>query len=746
MKRPILIIALGFITGIIGGLYINIVPFVFLVCIIFILFLKVMNIKYTNPLMKVISLFIKNNILLLFMIAAFTSSIHLIIQENKFEAVYKQFPSNCDELIATVVSDRKETEYKEIYYIELEDYNKIKLVLRVPKSQKVNLEYGDKIKICAKYEVPESSRNYKGFDYRQYLKTKKVYGVLEAEKVEIIRKNNLNFIALLSNKIKQKIIINMNEVLPSKTKELFLEILIGYDDNLQEEIEENFRKSSLSHLLAVSGAHITYIIIGFTYLLSKLKILKKVRNLFIVLFLYFFMYLTSFSPSVVRASVMGMIGLGALLVCRRYDIKTSMSLSILLILINNPYKILDIGLLLSYFATIGILILVYIRNQREKEQKSEETIFSKLMNYLKDLAFITIFANVFVIPIILYSFNTVSLNFIISNLIAGILIGPITIGGFILIIFSFIHIKLAYIIAIPYNLLLQALVDSTKLVSKIPLSEIMLPTPPLCIICIYYIILSLLIFYKILKRNFYNHYLVKKVVTCEKKLRHFFKKKLGVFLLLMVLLFSIVLCYRIIPKDLKIYFIDVGQGDSTLIITPTNKKILIDSGGQETGNFDVGKSTLVPYLLDRGIISIDYVCISHFDSDHCQGFIYLLNNMHVKNIILSKQPENSSNFEKVINIAKSKKINIIAVKKGDKINFEKEVYMEVLWPDTNHFISENSLNNNSIVCKLCYKNFGILFTGDIEEIAEKEILQTYQKNNLLNADVLKVAHHRFKNF
>ena len=69
-----------------------------------------------------------------------------------------------------------------------------------------------------------------------------------------------------------------------------------------------------------------------------------------------------------------------------------------------------------------------------------------------------------------------------------------------------------------------------------------------------------------------------------------------------------------IPNDLKIYFIDVGQGDSTLIVTPTNKKILIDGGGSST--YDVGKNTLIPYLLDRKIKEIDYVIISHFDQDH----------------------------------------------------------------------------------------------------------------------------------
>ena len=741
MKKPILIIALGWILGIIGGLYNHIVPFIFLGIILLIVILKILNIKYSSHFLKLINLWIKNNVLLIFLTAAFIASLHFIIHNNQYEAVYHQFSST--EIIATVVSNKRETEYQEVYTIKLEEYNHIQLVLRVAKSKKINLKYGDKIKINGQYQVPESARNYGGFDYKEYLKTQKVYGIFEAEKIERLKENNLSYIALLSNRVKQKIITNINKILPNETKELFLGILIGYDDYLQEEIQESFRKSSLSHLLAVSGAHITYIMIGFTYLLSKLKIPKKVRNIFIIAFLYFFMYLTSFSASVVRASIMGMMGLFSLLVCRRYDIKTAMSVSLLLILIDNPYKILDLGLLLSYFATIGILVFVYIRKEEKKDSK--ESILIRAKDYLKDLVLITIFANIFVMPIILYSFNTISFSFILSNLIASILIGPITIGGFLLIIFSFIHIKLAYVIAIPYNLLLQILIHSTKLVSQMPYSEILLPTPSLFIICIYYFLLFLFLFYKLLKKSFYHHYMVKKIVGYVKNTLFFLRKKRYIILFFTIFIFSIFLFFKTIPKDLKIYFIDVGQGDSTLIITPTNKKILIDSGGQETGNFDVGKSTLVPYLLDRGMISLDYICISHFDSDHCQGFIYLLNNIHVKNIILSKQPESSSNFEEILSIAKSKKINIIVVKKDDKIYLEKEVSMQVLWPDTNHFIAENVLNNNSMVCKFCYKNFSILFTGDIEEIAEKQILQTYQNTNLLKATILKVAHHRFKN-
>ena len=82
---------------------------------------------------------------------------------------------------------------------------------------------------------------------------------------------------------------------------------------------------------------------------------------------------------------------------------------------------------------------------------------------------------------------------------------------------------------------------------------------------------------------------------------------------------SVIVFLNIIPRNLEIHFVDVGQGDCTFIITPKNKTILIDGGGSELGNFDVGKSILLPYILDRGYNKIDYIIISHFDSDHIRS-------------------------------------------------------------------------------------------------------------------------------
>lgn len=127
------------------------------------------------------------------------------------------------------------------------------------------------------------------------------------------------------------------------------------------------------------------------------------------------------------------------------------------------------------------------------------------------------------------------------------------------------------------------------------------------------------------------------------------------------------------------------------------------------------------------------------------GLLYIMQEIKVNNVIIGKQYETCENYKKFIEIVKKKNIKVNVVEAGQKINIEKNLFFDVLWPCSDNMISENAINNNSLVCKLKYKNFSMLFTGDIEEIAEKAILAKYSKNkNILKADVLKVAHHGSK--
>lgn len=158
-----------------------------------------------------------------------------------------------------------------------------------------------------------------------------------------------------------------------------------------------------------------------------------------------------------------------------------------------------------------------------------------------------------------------------------------------------------------------------------------------------------------------------------------------------------------------------------------------------------GKNILLPYLLDRGIAKIDYLMVSHFDFDHYDGLLYVMENIKVNTVIIGKQFETSNNYEEFVKLVKQKNINVNVIEAGNRINIEDNLYFDTLWPDTKNKISDNVLNNNSLVCKLVYKDFSCIFAGDIEEKAEKAILQKYKNNSkLLNATVLKVAHHGSK--
>lgn len=126
------------------------------------------------------------------------------------------------------------------------------------------------------------------------------------------------------------------------------------------------------------------------------------------------------------------------------------------------------------------------------------------------------------------------------------------------------------------------------------------------------------------------------------------------------------------------------------------------------------------------------------------GILSILEEIKVEKVVITKQIEDSSNYKEFIKKVKEKRLNVIMVEKGNRLKIEKDLYFNILWPG-NEQIEENALNNNAMVMKMNYLKFSMLFTGDIEKIAEEEILEEYKnKENILQAKVLKVAHHGSK--
>lgn len=572
-----------------------------------------------------------------------------------FSIVYKKYDKQEVEIRAVVVSDKTEKEYKDVYEIQVLEANiiskkeniekdlkeqkpqsqkdkelnkspKFKVLLNVKKDKKssLELEYGDEIEFTSIYEAPSVARNEGGFDYRQYLRTKKIAGIinLKPNEIKVISKNKVFIVSKIVHDIRKELVNRVKEILTQDTANLCTGLLLGEKKDLSEDVQQAFRKSNLSHMLAISGAHVSYILLGITTCIQKLKLHKRYGKILIIIFLLFFMCLVGFTPSVTRACIMAILQLLASILYRKANTYQNLLISSFIILVFNPYSILDIGFQLSFGGTIGIVFFskrlfknqdkedasnneISADDERKKEHINKDkhtnkdkksniiNMIKKLVQVSKEMCIVTISANLLIIPIMMYHFNTISFTFVISNLLAAPILGICIILSMIFLILLFIFKPLAIIFSFILQPILQLLILIAQFSSKLPFSQILVPTPSIFQIIIYYLIL---IFIFLIKR------------------------KSILFLLIFLIIFPYFI--NIFPANkLEISFIDVGQGDSMLITTPSHKTLLIDGGGSETGSFDVGEKTLIPYLLDKGIIQIDYMMFSHFDTDHCQRII-----------------------------------------------------------------------------------------------------------------------------
>ena len=478
------------------------------------------------------------------------------------------------------------------------------------------MEYGDKVELQGRFIEPERARNYKGFDYKQYLKTLKIYGKVEVENIKVLEKKKANILMQVSNRIFLKIKNNIENTYSDKMSKIIMGIMLGYTDEIDDETKQDFSNSNISHVLAVSGMHISYIIILVTN--STQKVFGKRKSKIISsIVLVIYMFITGFSVSVVRASIMGILSCMAFVVYRKSDTLNNISISALITLINNPYSFTGISFLLTYGGTLGIIyfkpiIEKIIKNMKIRNRKWKY-IFLRIQRKCENIIgviSVSISAQIIIMPIMVLYFNTIGIAFLLTNLLLSYVIGVIVVGGFIQILISTISIKAG----IAFAKLIEIPVYGIILISKINFGNFKVVTPDLYQIVLYYLLICIF-------RYLYKVFHTKNCSITQKRIKntiYLVRYKIRPYLSKCVAIFTIIVIIAMlinkIPHDLKIHFIDVGQGDSTLIVTPNNKTILIDGGGSET--YDVGKNILVPYLLDRKIKKVDYIIISHFDQDH----------------------------------------------------------------------------------------------------------------------------------
>ncbi len=643
-KRLILVAVIGYIIGILVGLYfkISIVPLYCLIAVIYLIKQKIyikqkkkFNFISIYRYFRYIKLIFNQKVILIIVISSIISNSIFLIQNQKYETLYNNLQEV--DVVGYIISNKKESKYRNIYYIKVESLNNSKkykdtrLILRVKKTDKETFSYGDKVVIKGEFIKPEEQRNYGGFSYKEYLKTKSIYGSVNSEK--IIKITKVNNLFVWANNIFLKLTNTIDRILEKEEASLLKGILLGDISNIEEEVYEKFQTSNMAHILAVSGMHISYIIIG-TNLIFKKLIGKRKAKYVIILILIIYAFVSGFSTSIIRASIMGILITLSGIVHRKNDIWTSMSISLLIILIYNPFLITNIGLQLSYFGVIGIILLnkniLGILNKIKSKRIKKVYLYYKgseeLINKIKEIISVTLSVQIMIFPIVLYHFNFVGIYFIITSLITSIIVGPIIFLGIISIILFTIFEPISKGIVFLLRIALNILIKISNL-SNLVFAKIYLPTPKIWMIVSYYLIIFVV-------RFIYSIYNKRNANATERRFRNvvellkFKKRNSKINYKTIIYIFIIfILLNNFIPKNLKIYFVDVGQGDCTFIVTPYNKTILIDGGGEKTDGFNVGKKTLLPYILDRRYTKIDYVIISHFDQDHVRfDFIFIRRN------------------------------------------------------------------------------------------------------------------------
>ena len=650
IKRPILVAVIGYIVGILWGLYfeISIVSFYVIIAVGYLLIKRIQKKKGKKKnkfeLMSLkryyryIKLVFKSNIICFIVIISIISNTIVIFQNKKYNYLHRY--DKTVKVTGVVVSNKKEKEYKDIYKLKVvktENSNKFEhtyVYVELNKKDSNNIQFGDKVEIEGECVKVQEQRNYGGFDYSKYLKTIKVHGIVTVDSIKILSRNSINPIWRISNYISIKIKNDIRKIMDESSANVFQGLILGDTSQIDKQLQENFRISSIAHVLAISGMHISYVIIGIN-ILTKKVIGKQKTKIIIIVILIMYMCITGFSPSVVRAGLMGILVTYANFIHRKNDIWNAIAISLFLILIYNPFLIMNIGLQLSYLGTIGIVVfhnnvLQILKNVRIKNKKIKYKSNLKrllIIEKVKEILAIIISAQIVILPIILYNFNMFGPYFFISNILVSIIIGPIIIAGFICIIIASLNIQFSNIIANIISIGIKILICISN-ISKWPFAKMYFQTPKVYFIIFYYI--CIIIFnclYSVFnsQNQSVTQIRVRNLVALAKykfnQNKRKYIKSFCIFVSMTVFVISII---EISQRNLKIHFLDVGQGDCTFIELPNKKNILIDGGGSLSNEFDIGKNTLIPYILDRGYTKIDYVLISHFDQDHVRTEFLLL--------------------------------------------------------------------------------------------------------------------------
>jgi competence protein ComEC len=481
-------------------------------------------------------------------------------------------------------------------------------------------------------------------------------------------------------------------------------IIIGQKAGIDFELRNAFNRAGLAHILSISGTHFgffsMFLFSIFSFMIKALpyRVLQRITifltpsqaaALLCLPFMLAYLGLSGANIPAIRSFIMIGLFMVGLIISRKGFWLTSLSLAAVLLIVISPEAVFSLSFQLSF---VAVLFIGFTIDRREHEQKNEK----KFLRYVKNILMITGAASIGTAPLVAYHFHYLSLISPVTNLLVAPLVGFVLIP--ISVVSAFLFLMTGHFIFTPVVSGLSDLIISlVTWFSNVPFSDIKIPSFPPIIVCLFY---TGFIFYFVFKKR-----------TCT----------LIIPFMPLIIYLSLAVFER---NEFKITYLDVGQGDSSVIELPDGRTMVIDTGktGRETASF----------LSYRGKKVIDALILSHIHPDHTGGLHYLTKRFAVRELWTN----NRLIIPVTLRSIKQRKLA-----RGDLIEGQRysihifHPYPEFYSLHGNEYVAAN---NDSLVLKIIIHHASFLFTGDIEDEAEEDITHIAQ---WLKSDVIKIPHH-----
>ena len=655
------------------------------------------------------------------------------------------------------------------------------------KPQLAPLHSGDGISFLAQAHLPQVFRNEGAFDRQNYLRQQGVDLVAALRASALLEKESSgplsarNLLARARGHLRNE----LNAIFPNSPEVagVLRAMLLGDRSFIDRDESISFQKTGVFHVLVVAGLHVGAFAVFLYWLGRKLHISIGWITFFLLLALVMYVSVIEQRPPVLRATLMTLVLLLAGYFFRRLELLNSAAIAALAMLVANPHELRDSSFQLS-FLSIGCIagiavpwmsrqIQPYSRalhgwrdvtrdaaheprviqfridlravtgwltyktpSPRAKILSDSVILFIRASLRIWELIFLTLVLQIGMLPLMALDFHRVTLIGTLGNLIAVPLTGILVPFGFVILLFASVSTTVATWLAVPLRWLTTFLIQTVSWLSHLSYSNYRVASPPPWLIVLFFVLLTLMAV------------LLRSRATGLRRWSFFVAATLFAAT---VLVATHPFAPRLSRGKLELSVLDVGQGDSLFLASPSGHTMLIDAGGpppqfgfpSQQHASDPGEESVSPFLWSRGIKKIDVVALTHAHQDHLGGFPAILENFPIGALWIGREVRAPA-LEKIEAIAKGRNIPILRESRGQSFRWD-GVEGSFLWPEPDSGDpATTAKNNDSLVLHVRFHNRSFLLPGDAEAQAEANILSQYTPDSL-QADILKVGHHGGKN-